>query len=313
MTLDLTGDIFGARCASLSGAGRSGASGRSGYRRLDTSQRARNFGVGVAQTRNAKRRGQSLGRYRALEFSLKLEPLLQFLQIRFQFLDCLITLVNVLAQSLHYDPFEFRGRVRREPGQRRRIGLGYRNNNVGLGFAQEGRAARRHFIKHHTQTPNVSARIDRLASGLLGRHVLRSSEDDAGVSLDQGPGYGFGISLFLVGSFGELGEAEIQNFNVAVAPNHYVFRLDVAMDDTGGVGLFQRARHLDRDVQNLRQVHRRAAQTLSQSNAINKFRGNEVTSAFVPHFIDGENVWMVEGRSRIGFLIKAAEAIAILG
>src|SRR5882757_6782973 len=124
MTLDLTGDIFGARCASLSGAGRSGASG---YRRLDTSQRARNFGVGVAQTRNAKRRGQSLGRYRALEFSLKLEPLLQFLQIRFQFLDCLITLVSVLAQRLRYDPCASRVLRWRKPGQRRWPGLGYRN------------------------------------------------------------------------------------------------------------------------------------------------------------------------------------------
>ncbi len=77
------------------------------------------------------------------------------------------------------------------------------------------------------------------------------------------------------------------------------------MDDAGGMRFFQCASHLDGDLQDLRQIHRRAAQTLSQGDAINEFGGNEVTPAFVPHFINGEDIWMVQGRSRIGFLIKA--------
>ena len=100
---------------------------------------------------------------------------------------------------------------------------------------------------------------------------------------------------------------------MTVAPNHYVLWLDVAMDDAGGMRLFQCARHLNRDVQDFRQLHRRAAQPLSQGDAIDELRGNEVTPAFIPDFINGENVWMVQGGSCISFLIKAAEAIAILG
>ena len=100
---------------------------------------------------------------------------------------------------------------------------------------------------------------------------------------------------------------------MAVAPNHYVLWLDITMHDTGGMRFFQRGSYLDCDIQNLRQIHRRAAQSLSQGDAIDELRGNEVTPAFISHFINGENVGMVQGGSRIGFLIKAAKAIAILG
>ncbi len=65
------------------------------------------------------------------------------------------------------------------------------------------------------------------------------------------------------------------------------------MDDARGMRFFQRARHLDRNVQGLGQIHRHAAQTLSQRDAVNKLGGNEVASTFIPHFINRKNVGMV--------------------
>ena len=113
--------------------------------------------------------------------------------------------------------------------------LGNRDDDVGLGFAREWRVTRSHFVEHDAETPDVGARIDRFAARLLGRHVLRCSQNHPRIRLDQSAGYRLGVGLLRDCSFGELCQAKIQNLNVAVAANHYVFRFDVAMNDPGGV------------------------------------------------------------------------------
>ena len=45
----------------------------------------------------------------------------------------------------------------------------------------------------------------------------------------------------------ELREAEVEHLDVAVAPDHHVLRLDVAVDDPGVVRGGQRGGHLRRD------------------------------------------------------------------
>ena len=52
---------------------------------------------------------------------------------------------------------------------------------------------------------------------------------------------------------GELGQAEVQHLHDAVRPEHHVLRLDVAMDDPGGVRGAQRGRDLNGDVERLTQ------------------------------------------------------------
>ena len=44
-------------------------------------------------------------------------------------------------------------------------------------FAPEQSPAGQHFVKHNAEGPNVGTPIDRLAFGLLRRHVGRSPED----------------------------------------------------------------------------------------------------------------------------------------
>src|SRR6185503_7682290 len=84
------------------------------------------------------------------------------------------------------------------------------------------------------------------------------------------------------------------------------------MHDPGGVGFFQGASHLDRHVEDLSKFHRRSAHALSQRDSIDVLSGDIVTPAFVTHFINCENVWMVQSGSCVSFLIKAAEPIPIL-
>src|SRR5215471_12358696 len=51
---------------------------------------------------------------------------------------------------------------------------------------------------------------------------------------------------------------------------------------------------------------------MTQSLAINKLGSDEVTTCLVAHFINREDVRMVQRRGGISFLIKAAESIAVL-
>src|SRR5947209_228650 len=52
------------------------------------------------------------------------------------------------------------------------VGLGNRDDDVGLGLAREGRMTCSHFVEDNAQTPDVGARIDRFGARLFGRHVL---------------------------------------------------------------------------------------------------------------------------------------------
>ena len=81
---------------------------------------------------------------------------------------------------------------------------------------------------------------------------------------------------------------------MTVAPDHYVLRLDVAMDDARGVCLFQRAGDLDRHVEDLDDLHRRCLKSLTKRLPFDVFRSNEMTAAFVTQFINREDVRMIQ-------------------
>ena len=50
------------------------------------------------------------------------------------------------------------------------------------------------------------------------------------------------------------------------------------MNDSGRMGLFKRAGNLNRDVKNLGKLHRRPGHSFSQSDSVDKFRGDIVTT-----------------------------------
>ena len=254
---------------------------------------------------------QLVRRQRTFEFSLKLEPLFQLPQVRLEFLDRLIALVNVLAQRLHHDPFKLCGQIRCEARNRRRIGFGDRHDHVRLGVPEKRRPAGRHFVEHNAEAPDVCAGVNGFAARLFGRHVLRRAHDYTGVGLHQRTRDCFLVGFFRHGPFRKLGKTKIQNLHVPATPDHYILRLDVAMNDAGGVSFFQRARDLNRGI-HFREIHRRSAQALSQRHAVDKLGHDVMPAAFVTHFINCEDVWVIQSRSGISLLIEAAQAIAVL-
>src|SRR5262249_17848601 len=107
-----------------------------------------------------------------------------------------------------------------------------------------------HLVEHDTETEDVRPRVSLKPARLLRRHIVNRTKHHPGIGRDREVGggeWGVGTSNLLTDSrfsipdsqlptlHSKLGESEIQNLHVTVGPKHDVFRLDVAVDDPGGV------------------------------------------------------------------------------
>src|SRR6185503_17835318 len=98
----------------------------------------------------------------------------------------------------------------------------------------------------------------------------------------------------------------------AVLADHYVFRLDVAMNDAFGMGGCQRRRNLNADVDCDLELERAPVDLRSQRLALDIFRGNEMNPTVVADLIRRNYVRMVDGRRGAGFSMKPHDAIGRL-
>ena len=110
----------------------------------------------------------------------------------------------------------------------------HRGEGGDRGAAVEGRFALDRVEHGRPQCPEVGRRAALLALGLLRGHVGGRADDQAGRGELR-------VAL-------ERGDAEVGQLGRAVAGDHDVARLDVAMDDPGLVGRLQRAGDLGADL-----------------------------------------------------------------
>jgi hypothetical protein len=92
-----------------------------------------------------------------------------------------------------------------------------------------------------------------------------------------------------------------------------VRRLDVAVNNTFGVGRIQRVGDLDGEREKGLHFYRSAGDTVLQSHPVQKLHGNERTTVVLADFVDGADIWMVEGRSRTCLPAKAFQSLWVLG
>jgi hypothetical protein len=108
---------------------------------------------------------------------------------------------------------------------------------------------------------------------------------------------------------GQFGQPEVEHLGIAVRPQHDVFRLDVAVNDTCRMSGFERARHLDGQLDYSVQRQFRRADVMAQSAAFDKFRGYEVAAVLLTKIIDSDYVRMVEGAGGAGFAFQPADTL----
>src|SRR3954470_15064742 len=100
--------------------------------------------------------------------------------------------------------------------------------------------SRRELVEHCAEREDVGLRRDRLPTRLLGRHVPDGPDDQTGFSGHAG---WTGADRRLMYPR----ETEVEQFDVAIRPNHHVIRLDITMNDLCGMRDGERFRDLSRD------------------------------------------------------------------
>ena len=109
----------------------------------------------------------------------------------------------------------------------------------------------------------------------------------------------------------ELGQSEVEDLDASVFRDPDVFRLEIAVDDSGIVSGGQSSGQLHAVVQHLAQPHRAFTKAIAQGLALQQL-GDDVGRAVVLADVENRNdVGMVEGGSGLGFLLKAAKPLGI--
>ena len=138
--------------------------------------------------------------------------------------------IPVLLDRVQHDRLDRRRNV---GVHRRRLGrlLGQvRDQHLAEAVAGEGHAAGEQLVHHDAERVHVAAVIDvALALALLGAHVRRRADDEAGARLVR---RGAAIA-------GQLGDAEVENLGevlvVAARDEKNILGLEIAVDDALGV------------------------------------------------------------------------------
>src|SRR5207249_3313133 len=110
----------------------------------------------------------------------------------------------------------------------------------------------------------------------------------------------------------QAGQAEIDHFDVAVAPDHHVVRLEIAMHDALLVRRMESERDLDGDVERFNDRQRTRADVLAQRRAVDEFHRDERRAVTLADVVDGQNMWVIERRGGSRFVREATQTIGIL-
>ena len=166
-----------------------------------------------------------------------------------------------------------------------------------------------HLVEQCAKTPKVRTLVNVNSLRLLGRHVVRGAHHRPCASVDQGA-----RRRFRIGGgpfcFSKFRQTKIEDLNVAVAPDHHVLWLDVAVNDARCVGGGERTGDLAGHLQHIEQSHA-FVHALPQRLAVNELSRNKAGIAGRSDFMNSQNVRMVERRSSLRLLNESLQTLLI--
>ena len=95
--------------------------------------------------------------------------------------------------------------------------------------------------------------------------------------------------------------------------NKDIRRLDVAMDNSAGVGSIECVRDLNTHLQQLLNLERPALDLVLEGGAIQILHGDEGLPLLLADVINGADVGMVQSRGRLGLPLKAGQSLGVAG
>jgi hypothetical protein len=110
----------------------------------------------------------------------------------------------------------------------------------------------------------------------------------------------------------QLGQAEVQDLDVAVLGDHQVLGLEVPVDDPGGVRLGKALGSLDSDVEKpLRRQRLGRGNEVAKRLPFDQLHGDVERPVHGADVVDRQDVGVVQGRGRAGFLLEALAPLGI--
>src|SRR5262249_34854297 len=113
--------------------------------------------------------------------------------------------------------------------------------------------------------------------------------------------------------FGQLGQAEVQHLDVAIRPQHYILRLNIAVDHSCLMCCYECTSHLSSNIQGVSQVKALARHKLSKLLTHYMIHRNEVDYIHAINFVDMSHTWMAQCRGSFRLLDKSAELFRVVG
>ena len=112
---------------------------------------------------------------------------------------------------------------------------------------------------------------------------------------------------------GQLGQAEVEDLDDAIAGDHDVLGFQVPVDDAGRVGLGQPLGDLRRDRQDLAEGERGPGGELPKGLSFDELHGNEGSLIRFRDLEDGDDVGMGESGGGSGLALEPSQALGIRG
>lgn len=237
---------------------------------------------------------------------------LDALQVGTQVGGALIAEVAILFESFGDDVGQFFGQVGIEANRRNRCAFEDGLEDERGSIPAKGQGAGGHFVENGAEGKEIGAGVEFLAGGLFGGHVGNRAQRGAGASEVFGvDGFGQGIVGLRFFCRSDFGEAEIENLGVAAAGIEDVGRLNVTMNDAGGVGGVESVGDFNASAEQHIGVERTAIDFVLQGDAVKKLHGNERLAIVIADFVDRADIGMVERGCGTGFTAEAFECLGI--
>ena len=83
------------------------------------------------------------------------------------------------------------------------------------------------------------------------------------------------------------------------------------MDDPFRVSRTECVRHLNSQLQHFLKRQRLAGNAVLQRRAVHEFHRNERLTVVFADFVDGADIWMVQGGGRLGLAVEAAQRLRV--
>ena len=178
-----------------------------------------------------------------------------------------------------------------------------RADGVGRTALPERRLSRDHLVEHGAEREDVAARVHRFATHLLGRHVAHGAHDDAfgGAHLRIGHGRGIGERTVRHGIH-QLGQAKVDDLEVAVLRDEQVFGLEVTVNDAAPVHLGEGVSRLTCVVKRLPELQGASLEHVAQRAAVDVLHGDVRAVADLADVVDGGDVRVVDRCRQACFL-----------